>query len=61
MDPIVSMEAELAELEAERRERQASLPAHSIRPHQLLVLEELDERIAELRGEIARVRAEGAP
>ncbi len=39
---------ELARLRAELAERRASLPAHSIRPHQLLVLEELEERIAEL-------------
>lgn len=39
---------ELGRLRAEREERRASLPAHSLRPHQLLTLERLDERIAEL-------------
>jgi len=39
---------ELARLRAEFAERRASVPAHSIRPHQLLALEHLEERIAEL-------------
>ena len=36
------------ELKLELREREKSLPAHSIRPHQLLAIEELEERIAAL-------------
>ena len=39
---------ELARLREELAERRANLPAHSIRPHQLLTLERLEERIAEL-------------
>jgi hypothetical protein len=39
---------EVARLRAELSERRASLPAHSIRPRQLLALEHLEERIAEL-------------
>ncbi|MBI5017050.1 MAG: histidine kinase [Deltaproteobacteria bacterium] len=41
------LQAELAALRRELAERRASLPAHSVRPHQLLALEELEERIAE--------------
>jgi uncharacterized small protein (DUF1192 family) len=44
----VALRQELARLRAELAERRASLPAHSIRPHQLLALEDLEERIAEL-------------
>ncbi len=48
------LEAELARLTAELRERRSNLPAHTIRPHQLIVLEELEERIAEIRGQLGR-------
>lgn len=36
---------ELNELKEELEEREASLPAHSVRPHQLIVIEELEEAI----------------
>lgn len=42
------LEAERARLTAELRERKANIPAHTIRPHQILLLEELEERIAEI-------------
>jgi phosphoribosylanthranilate isomerase len=35
----------LKELKEELREREAALPAHSIRPHQLLAIEDLEEEI----------------
>ncbi len=38
--------AELNGLKEELREREASLPAHSVRPHQLIAIEELEEAIA---------------
>jgi phosphoribosylanthranilate isomerase len=37
---------ELNELKEELKERDASLPAHSVRPHQLIAIEELEEAIA---------------
>ena len=46
------LERELALLQAELRERRANIPAHTIRPHQLLALEELEVRIAEVRREL---------
>jgi len=42
------LERELACLRSELAERRANLPAHSIRPHQMLALEALEEQIAEL-------------
>jgi hypothetical protein len=36
---------EVEALRAELREREKALPAHSIRPHQLLAIEELEEKI----------------
>jgi len=40
------LEKSIKDLKEELREREASLPAHSIRPHQLIVIEELEEEIA---------------
>ena len=39
---------EIEELKRKLRDREAALPAHSVRPHQLQEIEELEERIAEL-------------
>jgi len=39
---------EIKNLKRELQERELSLPAHSIRPHQLLIIEELENRIPEL-------------
>jgi hypothetical protein len=38
----------LERLRAKLAERQASIPIHSVRPHQLIEIEELEEEIAEL-------------
>ncbi len=46
------LEAELAELNKELIERKGALPAHSIRPHQILRIEEIEDRIAELQKEL---------
>jgi hypothetical protein len=43
------LEQELLRLEAELAEREAALPAHSVRPHQLIEIEDLEERIADLQ------------
>lgn len=39
---------EIQELKRKLRDREAALPAHSVRPHQLQEIEELEEKIAEL-------------
>ncbi len=44
---------EIEALRAELREREKALPAHTIRPHQLLVIEELEEKIRRLEKELA--------
>jgi len=36
-------------------DREAALPAHSVRPHQIQVIEELEEEIAELEGKLAEM------
>lgn len=37
------------ELKEKLRDREAALPAHSVRPHQILEIEELEEKIAALK------------
>ncbi|MBW1722423.1 MAG: phosphoribosylanthranilate isomerase [Deltaproteobacteria bacterium] len=43
-----NLEKRLSRLRQELEEREAALPAHSIRPHQLLAIEELEEEISRL-------------
>ena len=46
MEPILQkLQDEIRLLQQEKAEREAALPAHSIRPHQLLIIEELEEEI----------------
>ncbi|MFH2007429.1 MAG: histidine kinase [bacterium] len=48
-DSLEFLEKQLGALEARLRDRQVALPAHSIRPHQLIELEELEEEVARIR------------
>ncbi|MBW2136818.1 MAG: hypothetical protein JRH06_04590 [Deltaproteobacteria bacterium] len=47
------IEETLTRLKAELAEREAALPAHSIRPHQLLLIEDLEDQIAQKEKELA--------
>ncbi len=49
---IKSFEDELSKLKIELADRNAALPAHSIRPHQILEIEELEEQIKALEEKI---------
>ncbi len=44
---------EIKNLEERLRDREAALPAHSVRPHQIQEIEELEEKIAALEGKLA--------
>ena len=46
------LEQELARLQAELEERKASIPIHSIRPHQLIEIEELEEAVQEIQARL---------
>ena len=48
--------ARLASLKAQLLDREKALPAHSVRPHQLQAIEELEDRISVLEKEIAGYR-----
>jgi len=52
-DPEASLRERLEKLRAELEERKASIPIHSIRPHQLIEIEELEEKIEELEKELS--------
>jgi hypothetical protein len=52
------LEKEIKALEAQLREREASLPAHSVRPEQILVIEELETAIEVKKEELDELRKE---
>ena len=49
---------EIQRLKERLRDREAALPAHSVRPHQIQEIEELEERIATLEGKLDETREE---
>jgi hypothetical protein len=49
---IEKLEKDILRLEAEKTEREAALPVHSVRPRQLMAIEELEEEIARMRKEL---------
>ena len=53
---ISSLEEEIKRLGEEKAEREAALPAHSIRPHQILAIEELENEIAQKEGQLRLLR-----
>ena len=54
------LERELKALEAELRERETSLPAHSVRPEQMLIIEELETTIREKKRKLDRLCGKAA-
>ena len=44
---------EIQELKERLRDREAALPAHSVRPHQIQEIEVLEEKIAAREGKLA--------
>jgi phosphoribosylanthranilate isomerase len=49
------LEKKLDDLKEQLKDREAALPAHSVRPHQLLVIEELEDEIMEVEKQIKRL------
>jgi hypothetical protein len=56
MNDVGELEKELKDLEERLRDRELALPAHSIRPSQLLIIEELEEEINEKRRRLAALK-----
>ena len=56
MDPeVIRLQEEIHRLKEEKADREKALPAHSIRPNQLLVIEELEEEISRLQEELRKI------
>jgi len=49
---------EIVDLKEELQERKLSLPAHSIRPHQLLIIEELEDKLHKLEEKLRLLDSE---
>ena len=56
-DDIRRVEKEIEKLKALLREREAALPAHSIRPHQMQVVMDLEDEIAEKELQLKTAKA----
>jgi hypothetical protein len=55
---IQKLQEKICLLQQEKAEREAALPAHSIRPHQLLIIEDLEEEIAQKEEELKSLTGE---
>jgi phosphoribosylanthranilate isomerase len=55
------LEKELHRLRIELQDRQAALPAHSVRPHQILAIEELEEKMALALRQLEALRQSDRP
>jgi len=56
MDEAQKLENEIKELEERLRDRELALPAHSVRPAQLLLIEELEEEIKEKKRRLGAIK-----
>ena len=56
MDKEEDLRKEIKDLEEKLMDREEALPAHSVRPHQILLIEELETSIEEKRNELAELR-----
>jgi uncharacterized small protein (DUF1192 family) len=54
---IHRLHEEIRRLKADKADREASLPAHSVRPHQLMAIEELEEEIQRKCAELQSLEA----
>lgn len=56
MDREEVLEKQIQELEAQLRDREDSLPAHSVQPQQMLVIEELEAVMEDKEKELNKLR-----
>ena len=56
MNKVQELEKEIEELEEKLKDRELALPAHSIRPHQLLIIEDLEKEIKEKKRRLEALR-----
>ncbi len=55
---IKKLQEQICLLQQEKAEREAALPAHSIRPHQLLIIEDIEEKIEQKEKELGSLIGE---
>lgn len=57
MEQTISLlEEQIKILREEKEEREAALPAHSIRPHQIMAIEELENEIDQKEGQLTLLK-----
>jgi ribosomal protein L29 len=56
MDKEEDLKKEIKDLEEKLKDREEALPAHSVRPHQILLIEELETSIEEKKNELTNLR-----
>ena len=62
MDRDISLlEEEIKRLLEEKEEREAALPAHTIRPHQIMAIEELENEISRKEGRLRLLKEQIKP
>ncbi len=52
------LKEEIRELEEKLKDREEALPAHSVRPHQIMLIEELEEAIEQKKGKLSELKKE---
>ena len=50
------LEKQIKELEEKLKDREDALPAHSVKPNQMLIIDELETAIEEKKNELAGLR-----
>jgi hypothetical protein len=56
MQKETELKDEIQELEAQLKDREMALPAHSVRVHQMLVIEELETKIEKKKKELVALK-----
>jgi len=56
MDKEAEIKKEIKELEEKLKDREDALPAHSVKPQQMLIIDELETAIEEKKNELAELK-----
>jgi len=56
MDKEAEIKKEIKELEEKLKDREDALPAHSVKPQQMLIIDELETAIVEKKNELAELK-----
>jgi len=56
MDKEKELEKEIKDLEEKLKDREDALPAHSVKPQQMLIIDELETAIEEKKNELAELK-----